>query len=77
MDLGKYVDSMGAPRMKWIAIGSSIFKIGRRYELLNDDGRPVGVREVSKATWEDVQHVEIWGLDCLDIAVDPVAPFSP
>ncbi|KAF2486086.1 hypothetical protein BDY17DRAFT_315053 [Neohortaea acidophila] len=54
-------------------IGHLVEKVGaKQFRYLG-----LGDRVFEISLVDDVQHVEIWGLDYLDISVDPVAPFSP
>lgn len=75
--IGAYLDNLGAQQLKWMGIGDAVFKVGGRYEVMQEDGSMEGIREVWEMTAEDAKHVEIWGLDVLDLAADPVARFNP
>ena len=67
----------GAQRVKYVGIADAVFKCGKNYQVQMEDGSVEMRREVEWSNWEEVKHVEIWGLDCLDIGADAVAPFSP
>jgi hypothetical protein len=75
--LGIWIEKMHAPLLSWMGIGETIFKINGTIEVAQEDGTIRKIREVKEVTWEDAKEVEIWGLDVLDIMVDPVCPFSP
>ena len=72
-DLGK----LGVANLQWLGKGDDIFKIGKTYEFVKEDGSTETRREISLVGKDQVQHVEIWYLDCIDINKDPVLPFSP
>ena len=67
------IDKIGAPKLRWFGAGCHILQVGAR--VRNEEGK--WIRPIKEVTWEDAKHVEIWGLDCLDIGADPVAPFDP
>jgi hypothetical protein len=76
--IGLWVEKMNAPLLHWMGIGDSIFYIGGTVPALQEDGNVQLIREVREVTLEEAKkEVEIWGLDVLDIAADPVFPFSP
>jgi len=52
-------------RLRWIEMGDGdmLFEIGKRYQTEGGQWR----REVKRRSREDVQGLEVWGLDCLDI----------
>lgn len=68
---------LDALHLKWFGVGNRIFQVGARYQSVGPDGLPVAKVRVTEVTVGNVQHVEIWGMDCLDIMVDPIARFSP
>lgn len=74
---GLWLEKLNAPHLKWMGIGDAIFHIGATVPVLQDDGGVQLMREVTQVNWEDAKSVEVFGLDVLDIAVDPLAPFSP
>lgn len=65
--------------LRWIGLADQvIFNVtGRDLEIVNADGIKEMRKEVLAKTVDDVQHVQIWGLDTLDISADPVARFNP
>ncbi|KAK5117781.1 hypothetical protein LTR85_008756 [Meristemomyces frigidus] len=67
----------GAQQLEWIGIADAVYKCGKNYQAAKADGTTEWRREVTMASRADVQHVEIWSLDVLDISADPIAPFSP
>ena len=71
------MEKLDASYLRWMGIGDSVFKIGGRYEIVREDGTLEYRREVWNATWDDAKHVEIWGLDTLDLGAEPLAPFGP
>lgn len=54
-------------QIKWCGIGDKVFRIGKVVPVPDEDGRVEWKREVWKATFEDVKHIDIWRLDCLEI----------
>ena len=74
--MGIWVEKMHAPQLSWMGIGDTIFKINGTIEVPQEGGTIQKLRDVKETTWEDAKKVEIWGLDVLDIMVDPVGPFS-
>ncbi|KAK6393594.1 hypothetical protein LTR65_002466 [Meristemomyces frigidus] len=67
----------GAECLEWIGIADAVYKVGKNYRAVQADGTSEWRREVTLASRADVQHIEIWGLDVLDIGADPILPFSP
>lgn len=72
-DMGDHMEQSGAKNFRWLGLGDRVFKVCGR--VRGEDG--TWSREVKEVSTSEAQHVEIWGLDCLDISADPVAPFSP
>lgn len=64
-------------RLKWLSVGKYICKLGDNFEEIAKDGSIVEKVHVEEVGPEAVAHLDIWKLDCLDIFVDPVAPFDP
>lgn len=71
--IGDDLEKTGAKQFRWLGLGDRVF---RAFESVQDQ-RGEWRRDVREMTQDDVRHVEIWGLDCLDIGKDPIAPFSP
>jgi len=67
----------GGDALRWIAMGDTVYKVGKTYDIEREDGGKERRREVRVASRDQVQHIEIFYLDCLDINADPVLPFSP
>jgi hypothetical protein len=63
--------------LRYMGVGKRIFKLGNYYETITADGTVEPMMDVTEQKLEDVLHVDIWGMDRLDISLDPVAPFSP
>ena len=76
-EMGEFLGKMEMSKIRWFGIGDSVFEIGKRFEVELGGGRREARRECRDATWEEVQHVEIWGLDCLDLSVDPSPSSGP
>lgn len=62
---------------KIVGIGDFVYKLGGLFEMLNEDGSFSLRREISFGTRKDALEWDIWRLDCLDLDVDPILPFSP
>lgn len=67
----------GAHQLQWMGIADTVYKVGRNYQAVKDDGTTEWKREVTVVPREEVQHIEIFFLDVLDIDAEPIAPFSP
>ncbi|KAK5167701.1 uncharacterized protein LTR77_007400 [Saxophila tyrrhenica] len=76
-NMAQTLGKLNAQNLKWLGVGNMIFKIGPRYDDIDVGGHVVAKVHITEVKIADVQHVEIWGRDCLDIMADPVAPFSP
>ncbi|KAK5687313.1 hypothetical protein LTS10_001451 [Elasticomyces elasticus] len=63
--------------MQFIGLGDAVYKVGKLYQHLREDDTWEWRREVLWGSLADVQHIEIWGLDNLDLGADPMASFSP
>ncbi|KAK0934918.1 hypothetical protein LTR29_013487 [Friedmanniomyces endolithicus] len=75
--LGANLWQAGVEKLQWIGFGDAVYRVGKAYQHIIEDGTWEWRREVTWASKADVQHVEVWGLDNLDISADPIAPFSP
>lgn len=67
----------GIKNLKWIGVGDYTYKTGKTYSVPLENGGVEWRREIVQVKQEDVQHIEIWRMDSLDLDVDPVAPFEP
>ncbi|TKA79632.1 hypothetical protein B0A55_03440 [Friedmanniomyces simplex] len=67
----------GIENLQWMGFGDAVYKVGKVYQQVKEDGTWEWRREVSRSSQADVQHIEIWGLDNLDISADPIVSFSP
>jgi hypothetical protein len=76
-EMGTWFAKLNATSLKYIGVGKRTFKVGPLHSYTTSDGKQDVKAEVTEVKIEDVKHVEIWGLDCLDLTLDPVAPFSP
>ncbi|KAK3113920.1 hypothetical protein LTR53_008287 [Teratosphaeriaceae sp. CCFEE 6253] len=65
------------PVYRRIGVADAVYKVGKNYQHTREDGTWEWRREVTWSCKAAVAHVEIWGLDNLDISADPIAPFSP
>lgn len=63
----------GAKSLRYVGLGDRVMKLGGSFQ----DPHGNWTTDVKEVQFDDVKHVEIWGLDNLDIGADPVAPFSP
>ena len=71
-NLGYYLEKTGARQLKWIGMGDRVYWAGPT--ILGKSGEQR--RDAQEVGWEDVKHVAIWGLDCLDISADPIGGFG-
>ncbi|KAK3703383.1 hypothetical protein LTR37_014489 [Vermiconidia calcicola] len=76
-EMKMHLEKLMPSQMMWIGVGQHVWKAGRRYETMTDDGILVTRRKIMEASLDDVKHVQIWGLDTLDIMSDPAPKFSP
>ncbi|KAK1820621.1 hypothetical protein LTR12_004924 [Friedmanniomyces endolithicus] len=75
--LGANLGQAGVEKLQWIGFGDAVYKVGKGYQHIVEDGTWEWRREVTWASKADVQHIEVWGLDNLDISADAIASFSP
>ncbi|KAK1812762.1 hypothetical protein LTR12_012856 [Friedmanniomyces endolithicus] len=75
--LGASLWQAGVEKLQWIGFGDAVYKVGGVYQHIVEDGTWEWRREVTWSTKVDVQHIEIWGLDNLDISADAIVPFAP
>ena len=54
-------------RVRWCGIGDAIFRIEKAVQLLDAEGHPEWYNHVTLASLEDVQHLEVWRLDKLEL----------
>jgi hypothetical protein len=54
-------------RVRYCGLGDAIFRIDKAVQLPDEEGNPEWYNRVTLATLEDVQHLEIWGLDKLEL----------
>ncbi|KAK1077933.1 hypothetical protein LTR33_007663 [Friedmanniomyces endolithicus] len=74
--LGANLGQAGAENLQWIGFGDAVYRVGKVYQHVLEDGTWEWRREVTWASKADVQHIEVWGLDNLDISADAIASFS-
>lgn len=74
-NLPKFTSVSEQPR--FIGFGDVVYKTGRDYMATMEDGSQELRRDLTIVSKEEVQDVEIWKMDTLDIDVDPVATFTP
>ena len=76
-DLSAQLSQTGTEQMQYIGMADHVYKVGGNYQVVMDDGTAGWRREVTVVPKDEVQHVEIWGLDRIDIDADPIASFAP
>lgn len=56
-------------RLRWLGLGDIVYEIKGSVasDTVDKDGERIVVREIQKRSREDVQHIEIWGMDSLEI----------
>lgn len=54
-------------KIKYVGIGDRIFRIGDTVQVYDEDGRLQSKKQVWRATFDEVKHIEIWNMDCLEI----------
>ena len=74
--MARYTYTERISSIKWVGFGRTIYRFGDAYPHILEDGSVEMRREVTMGSPEDVQHIEVWSMDCLDLMKDPVAPFS-
>lgn len=57
----------GCEHIKWIGIGDEVFKAGEVYQGYDASGQLEMRREVVSVSQEEVQDIDIWGMDKLEI----------
>ena len=67
--LGEELEKAGARHVSYLGFGDRIMHAGKSY--VDDNGQ--WRKDVTLCRFEDVEHIEIWGLDRLDISLDPLA----
>ncbi|KAF2718100.1 hypothetical protein K431DRAFT_322657 [Polychaeton citri CBS 116435] len=63
---------MGETKIKHISVGDVVYEITKGEMPLNRNGETVMGRELIEVDRKEVQHIEIWGMDSLDIDADPI-----
>ena len=59
-------------RVRYLGVGDFVYKYSGMIKVNRDDGTAETRPKFIMTTKADVAHVEIFGLDCLDISADPV-----
>jgi len=54
-------------RVRWCGVGDTIFRIDKAVQLPDADGNLEWFNHVTLATLEEVQHLEVWRLDKLEL----------
>lgn len=67
----------GVKQLRWVGVGEHIYRTGGTYAAPLEDGTTEWRREMTPASLEDVQDVEVWCMDSLDLDADPIMPFNP
>lgn len=68
--LGRDLHLTGAHQLRWIGAGDEVYRAGVAFEFVYPDGRKEMRRKIERASLSDVNDVEIWGLDTLDIMAE-------
>jgi hypothetical protein len=73
--MGRNICTHTSAKIKWIGDLGKIWKVGGEFEALCEDGggRTEMRRRVTRVPMEEVAHVEIWKLDCLNLMADQAA----
>lgn len=75
--LGRALSIPPAQSMKIVGTMDAIYKIGKLIRSSSEEGVVQFTREVSLASHEAVEDVELWKMDTLDIDVDPYPSIPP
>lgn len=75
--IGEHIAQSGSTRFKILGMGDVVYKLGDLVEDVREDGSRVKRYEVTMHGLEAARGYAIWDKDCLDLSVDPIAPFSP
>ncbi|KAK5119087.1 hypothetical protein LTR62_000298 [Meristemomyces frigidus] len=67
----------GMKRVEFLGFGEIVYKVGNAEQFETEDGRWQWRYQMTTSSKEEVQHIELWGLDNLDISAEPVARFAP
>ncbi|QIW96604.1 hypothetical protein AMS68_002122 [Peltaster fructicola] len=57
-------------KIRYVGAGREIFELLGNREYVHADGTTEMIRDMRELTLEEVQHVEIWGMDKFDIMLD-------
>jgi hypothetical protein len=70
--MGRALFEARPEKLRWIGDWGKAWRLGEDFEALLEDvsGRTEMRRRVENVPLEQVRHVEIWGLDCLDLMAD-------
>jgi hypothetical protein len=70
--IGRAIFEARPEKLRWIGDWGKAWRLGEDFEALLEDGsgRTEMRRRVESVPLELVKHVEIWGLDCLDLMAD-------
>lgn len=66
-DIGRQLYQLGCAKLEWLGLAHEVFRVDKAKQFELADGQLEWRRDIVSATREDVQHVEIWGLDNLEI----------
>jgi hypothetical protein len=58
-----------SPQLSFVGVGSTVYRIGQATRVVSPAARTKMQRKVEVVSKADVQHIEIWGLDNLDISL--------
>lgn len=54
-------------QLEWAGFGDLVFRIGKSIQVFDELGEPDLKKEVWKSTLDDVEHIDIWKMDCMEI----------
>ena len=65
--IGRCAQEQGTDRLQWFAVGSEVLRVGTSSQTELDDEEKEIKKEAMPATIDDVQHLKIWSMDCLEL----------
>ncbi len=81
---GNHLETMGtefaklnSTTLRYIGIGERTFRVDPLAQVLQPSVGTLSTCDITEIKVDEVQHVEIWGMDHLDITLDPMFPFDP
>ncbi|GAM84884.1 hypothetical protein ANO11243_028860 [Dothideomycetidae sp. 11243] len=64
-EFGRQLFCAGNTTLRWIGLADKVFKVGRPTRVDSPASSGVDMYELQPMTWDDVQHIGIWGMDNL------------